>query len=421
MEQKEEKVLTSPPPPEKETVLLRIKSFLTRKKAFLIIFLIQVFILDIFLLLKIISQKPAFLSPLAENGEILAIATSSAQPKEVIGFLPSWMIAKGASVYPERLTQLIYFGLSVTENGELIKYNQDNSSVTEWSYFNSAYFSNLRKEAKENNTQVLVAIGCFDNEKIDKIISNSINRQRLINELIDLIEEYELDGINIDFEYIPATDFPTKKYFSQFLEELTSSLKEKDPALIVSVDIYANAALHDNPYDIEKVAQIADQVILMAYDFHRPDSIKAGPVAPIRAPENESSIVETFKAILNKSPLGKFVLGVPFYGYEWRTTSEDHRSLTYPDSGALATYKRARGILEDQEINVQWDSQAMSPWLVYSQGGIIKQIYYEDDRSFSLKLQLVKQLKLSGIAIWALGYEGEYQEPWKIISQSFTD
>lgn len=400
---------------EKQSYLQKIKSFLALKKFFLFsFFCLFILLLAGFLLWGKLRKKPVYLSPLGE-GEILSTATSSGQLKEVIGFLPSWMAAKQVKVYPERLSQLIYFGLGVNDQGSLIFYDENNLTVSEWAYFNSGYFKDLKNKTDQSKTKVLVAIKSFDNETIDKIISNSINRPNLINNILDLIEKNDLNGINIDFEYIPDIDFPTRPYFNLFIKELSQALDKKNPDLILSVDVYANAAIHNYPYDLEEIAKHVDQIILMAYDFYRADSTKAGPVAPIRAPDNEPSITKTLAAVFGKVSRKKLVLGIPFYGYEWQTYNDIHKSFTVKNTGALATFGRVKKLVDDNNIEVFWDSQAMSPWLVYNQGWLTKQIYFENEKSLALKFQLAKQLQLNGIAIWALGYEGNYLEPWQII------
>ncbi len=58
----------------------------------------------------------------------------------------------------------------------------------------------------------------------------------------------------------------------------------------------------------------------------------------------------------------------------------------------------------------------MSPYIVYQDDGATYQIHYEDSRSLSLKLDLVNQSALGGVAIWALGYETPYQELWQTIA-----
>lgn len=341
--------------------------------------------------------------------------------KETIGFLPSWIVAQKAKVYPERLTQIIYFGLGVTEDGELIQFTAEGRETNEWKYFNSEYFSQIRDEAVDNNTKVLIAIKSFDNETIDKLTSNPFATDKLINSLLTLVERYKLDGVNVDFEYVTDVDFPTAKYFNRFLETLSLRLKQKNPNLILSVDVNATAVLVDKAYDMVKIGEIADQVILMAYDYHRAASTRAGPVAPIDSPPNEHNINESLNSLYGRVPTEKIILGIPFYGYEWQTLNKSHKSPTVENTGALATYKRVRDLIDnrDDEI-VVWDDIAKSPWLTYAQSGAIKQIYYENERSLEEKLKFAEGRGLSGIAIWALGYEGDHQEPWEVIEKYFT-
>lgn len=349
-------------------------------------------------------------------------ALPSSTLKERIGFLPSWMVAKKVKVYPERLSQIIYFGLGVNEQGELIQYNEEGVSVLEWTYFHSDYFTDVRKEASASGTKILLAIKCFDNETIDNLTSNQTATDNLIKRLLKIIEEYQLDGVNIDFEYVTDTDFPTVKYYNRFLETLSQRLYEENPALIISVDVNANAVLKDGAYDLVKIGEVADQVILMAYDYHRAASTRAGPVAPIEAGENEHNISESLQALAGRVPFEKVILGVPFYGYEWQTINSNYKSPTVANTGALATYRRVSELIDNRDdLEINWDEQAQSPWLVYRQSGAIKQIYYENEQSLQAKLNLVGENNLGGIAIWALGYEGGYPDLWQIISEKLGE
>jgi spore germination protein YaaH len=44
-------------------------------------------------------------------------------------------------------------------------------------------------------------------------------------------------------------------------------------------------------------------------------------------------------------------------------------------------------------------------------------VYFENSRSLSYKLDYVNQLNLGGIAIWALGYEGDSRELWDVVNR----
>lgn len=343
------------------------------------------------------------------------------QKREVIGFLPSWMVAKKAAIYPQRLSQLIYFAIGVNDNGDLIKFKEDDSSVLEWTYFNSPYFQQVSQQSRESGIKILVAIKNFDNESIDNLVSSQTATSNFIKQIIHLINEYNLDGVNIDFEYVTDTEFPTVKFFNRFLEILNTKIKENKPSLIVSVDINATAVLKDPAYDMVKIGELADQVILMAYDYHRAGSGRAGPVAPLYEQSNTASIEKSLSSLAGRVPSEKLILGLPFYGYEWQTVNANYKSPTVPNTGALATYRRTHDLIKSRDdVQVNWEEKTQSPWLVYRQSGAIKQIYYENAKSLSAKLDFVDKNNLAGIAIWALGYEGDYQEPWEVIGNTIN-
>jgi len=341
----------------------------------------------------------------------------SNQKQEIIAFLPSWVIAENKPLHLDKLTQLIYFGIGVNEDGSLIKIKQGGGKVLEWQYLNSLEFAQIRKEAEANDTKILVALKNFDNREIDQLISNPNAIGKFIKETSELIEEHDLDGVNIDFEYVTRTDFPTAKHFNGFLTEISDSLRTKYPDIIISVDLNATAVLVDPAYDMVKIGELTDYVILMGYDFYTVNSSVAGPIAPLHTTGNNAGSVDrSLKSLTGRVPDNKTILGIPFYGYEWETVSEGYQSETIRNSGALATWRRVHDLLKNHDdIQANWDKTTQSPWIVYKQSGAIKQIYYENKHSLSAKMNFVKQNNLAGIAIWALGYEGDYSEPWDII------
>lgn len=339
--------------------------------------------------------------------------------KQVIGFLPSWSIAAGAHVYPEYMDQIIYFGLGMDEKGNLMKYDDQNQPVVEWNYLNSSYFKDLQTQAKETNTKISVSIKQFNNDKVSKLITTPAYTTNAANQLAKLVKDYNLDGINIDYEYFSTTDEPTLQYYNKFLEEVVAKLREVNPNIVVSIDVNATVVYNDNAYDMVKIGELVDQVIIMGYDYHRPSSITAGPIAPIDMPNESPSIRKTIKSLEGRVHKDKIILGIPFYGYEWQTTTKDEFSKTIPNTGAIATYKRVRELIASRDdVSLDFDETTLSPRLTYVQNGLIKQIYYEDEHSLLEKIKYVELNGLDGIAIWALGYEGDYIEPWNVIKEN---
>lgn len=339
--------------------------------------------------------------------------------RHIIGFLPSWMVAQNIKV-DTKITQIIYFGLGVNDNGEVIMFNEKNEPTFEWLYFTSDYFSRLKSEAKKNNTKVIITFKMFDNESIDKLISNSQATEFFIKNVVNILKKYDLDGINLDFEYFTDSNFPTVRFMNNFLQNLSTALKNENPKYLLSVDVNAIVMLSDKAYDMVKIGELADQIIVMAYDYRTPSSLSAGPVSPLNADSTvEHSIRQSIDSLKGRVPMEKVILAVPFYGYEWETTTKEHKSSVVPNSGALATYKRVRELLGSREDVVKhWDEKAMSPWLVYEQSGAIKQIYYEDEKSIQAKFEFIKSQNLGGVAVWAVGYEGKYNDIWNVITNN---
>jgi spore germination protein YaaH len=163
----------------------------------------------------------------------------------------------------------------------------------------------------------------------------------------------------------------------------------------------------------------------MAYDFHRSSSTVAGPVAPLFGGKKEwdSDISEHLQAFLDSVPSEKILLGIPFYGYEWQTTSREAQAHTFPESGSTASFKRVQNLLQEKEtlkVQEHWNEAALSPYISYEEDGEIYVVYYENSRSISYKLDFVNQLDLAGVAIWALGYEGDSRELWDVINRKIA-
>lgn len=231
---------------------------------------------------------------------------------------------------------------------------------------------------------------------------------------------YPFTGVNIDIEYSGESSNKLRNNFVEFIKKIDQHLAEKDPKIKLSVDVYGSAASREMIWDLEEIGKHVDYVIMMAYDYHRRGSAVSGPVAPLFGGDSlwDSDITEHLNDLIDQVPSNKILLGVPFYGYEWRTTSRESIENTYPNSGSTASFERIQKILSQKEklkVQEHWNDDALSPYITYKQDGAIFTIYYENSRSLFYKLDLIDQLDLAGVAIWALGYEGDNRELWDVI------
>lgn len=113
--------------------------------------------------MPLLTKEKTAVSPFVIKIKNVLAKPAATSKKEVIGFLPSWSVASKTQVYPQYLTQIIYFGLGVTKNGDLITQDKKGEPVLEWTYFLSDYFKEIKEMAAKNNTKVLISIKCFDN------------------------------------------------------------------------------------------------------------------------------------------------------------------------------------------------------------------------------------------------------------------
>lgn len=334
------------------------------------------------------------------------------------------------------ITHLAYFGIDLNSDGTLKKFDKPGQLEPGWRQLNSSDFSILSKQIRLLNKKNILVIRAMDSDQIESIINSPTFRQQAIDTILTTVNTFQFDGINIDFEHIGSPDESIRDHFTQFVSQLSAGCKIKNPKCEISLDILADTAQKNRLQRLSDLIPISDQIIVMAYDYYRPSSTQAGPVAPLRGHCNNvadanskvlaatdtpcldnditSSLAEIYKII----PSAKILLGIPFYGYQWQTASTSYLANAYPDTGVIATYKRIRSLFIDPDISsisAVWSDSSLSPYLSFTENGAQYQIYYEDSRSLSLKLDLVNQNKLAGIAIWAIGYETPYQELWNVI------
>lgn len=364
--------------------------------------------------------------PLASPVSSMTIFRFLAEPrtphttdKVIYGFLPYWNLKK-VTVQPE-LSHLGYFSLTIGADGSLLTRESD---YTEPGYagLQSDELLDLTNQIQQTNGSVELVVSQFNGDDIVAFLSSKAAQEKFMQSLDGAILAYPVSGVNIDIEYAGTNSQSLRDNLSEFMKDLRTHLNSRYDSVQLSIDMYAGASSNQSIWDIEAIAPHVDYIIVMAYDFHRRTSSQAGPVAPLFGGKElwDSDINQHLQEFLTMVPAEKILLGIPFYGYEWQTTSRDSQSHTFPDTGSTAQIGRVRELLErKEELQVQegWNEEALSPYLSYIENGETYVIYYENSRSISYKLDYVNQLDLGGVAIWALGYEGDSRELWDVINR----
>lgn len=361
------------------------------------------------------------ISPLVP-GSVIQVqepVVGSSDPKQVYGYVPYWTLL---SATPSAvLTDVSYFSLTLGADGKIVEQTADGpdmglrrmqaESFTEW----------LQARAAAGQ-RAHITFTMLNNADISAFLSSPTAQSAAVQNITQVMASYPFSGLNLDVEYAGQATDQQRAAYSKFVADVRRAVDAQSPGVELSVAIFGSAASRPLLWDIAALEPSVDAFIMMAYDYHVRSSTTSGPVAPIfgkQAGRWQDDIITNLRDLLEFTPSEKILLGVPFYGYEWTTTSVQPGSNTFPRSGATATYDRVNKILRGEtpvsQLVTRWDEEALSPYLVYRDGSDIQMIYYENARSLAYKLDLVNQVNLRGIAIWAVGYEGNSTELWDVI------
>ncbi len=335
----------------------------------------------------------------------------------VYGFLPYWNV--GDYQIPEPVSHLAFFRLAVNGQGEIVKKNGDGG----YQVYEGEKFQNILQQIKRRKIKLEMTFFSAQSGEIEELIECESCQDKLVETMATLIARDQLDGINLDFEYLGTVSPQQREKFTHFVYKVKNMIDVRHPRVKLSIDVYGGAAKMNNLWDFPKLAKIVDRVIVMGYDYKTKRATVPGPSAPTLGQtawggDIWADIISLIKFI----PSEKIVLAVPFYGYAWETTTDNLATAkTFPDTGATLTYKGAQMILNDKNLKAKekWDEKSLTPYLVYYDHDRHHIGFFENERSLGFKMDLIEKLNLGGIAIWALGYEGEHQQLWDEINQRF--
>lgn len=250
-----------------------------------------------------------------------------------------------------------------------------------------------------------------------QVLTNPQSRKQVVDTLVTFAVEYNLDGINVDFEELAEQEGSA---FVQFLREL--SLRCHANNLVLSVDNHV-------PYDFNSFynrpeqAVFADYIILMSYDEHLNASTGEGSVASI------DYVTTAIERMLVEVPAGKLINALPFYTRIWKEVPKTDAQIAAEgdqSSGEYVPYtldwntlgmKSAEETLQERGVELTWDEMTLQYYGEYSLDGATCKVWMEEERSIEEKLKVMQANGVAGVAAWKLGLEKD--TIWEVISRYY--
>ena len=252
--------------------------------------------------------------------------------------------------------------------------------------------------AHGNGYQVWPMFTNSNMSETSKMLSDYKSRETVINQIINYIKQYNLDGINIDFEGMYEAD---KDNFSRLLIEIRPRLNEIGAVLSVDVTAPDGAPEWSLCYDRYTIGKVADYVMFMAYDQYGVSATKAGTTA------GHNWVEANVKKFLGQEEVKaeKIILGIPFYTRVWKEINGNVIS-------SVVNIGNVNNVIPSNATKT-WDEDLQQYYVEYKKGGATYKIWVEDEKSIEAKLDLVSKYNLGGAAYWE--YDRATNSIWNLI------
>ncbi len=322
-------------------------------------------------------------------------ATAPALARRVYGYLPYWESLDLAAFNWDLISDVVAFSAGVGTDGTV-----SNTHALPGAALVSA--------AHAHGVKVHLCATLFNSSggsEIATFLGSAAAQSKTVSQLLAIATSSGLDGLNLDFEFVPSG---SRAQFTAFVRQLHTALRSALPAAEVTLAMPADTGY--TGYDAKGLAAVSERLLLMEYDYHWRTAPTSGANAPL--PPVESAV----GGFLAEAPASALAMGVPYYGYDWPTTTASPGSAN-STGGATVLFEAAFG--KFSTYGRLWDSASQTPWYRYSLNGQEHQGWVDDGQSLALKYQFVNARNLAGIMIWALGYDAGRTESWDAIKTAF--
>ncbi len=285
----------------------------------------------------------------------------------VAGYFPSY---RNVAEYPDRM-----FRMCNVINYAFANITQSNTV----SISNTLRMDSVYKKGKANGAKIFLSVA-GDASLFTSMSKSQSGRSVFVKDIMEKVNLYHLDGIDMDWEY-PRTSDGSAEYYSLLMKELSDSLHTDGK-------FYLSAAITPGLYSgsirdgiKSEVFQYADFLNVMMYDDFTTD--------PSRLYQQHSlyEIVPTsFNYWISRGlPKQKLVIGIPVYG----------RPSGMTQSGTTLAYKTI--------LQLGGDPQSDSA-MVTAPGFLLYKIYYNGRQTVKKKAAYAKSFG-GGIMFWEMGQD----------------
>lgn len=278
-------------------------------------------------------------------------------------------------------------------------------------------------QKKYPDLKLVVSIGGWGADGFSQVAADDTLRATFVSNIVSLVKEKKLDGIDIDWEYPVGPDWGQSiasspddaENFLTLLADIREAFDElgKKTGRSYSISCAVPASSwYVQKIDVVAVSQLVDIMKLMTYDYYGAWSATTGHhsnifVNPADPAWGGWSTAQTVDMYLNAGvPADKLVVGVAFYGCAWSGVApgetnglfQPFASAAYPDG---VSWPLAKELLNSGEYTRYWDDTAQTAWM-YNGDTFVS---YTDAEEIAVIRQYVEEKGLAGFMVWEYGHD----------------
>lgn len=252
------------------------------------------------------------------------------------------------------------------------------------------------RTSSKNSKQTYYLTVSGDPNTVYLLLTDPATQRKHIDALLKVVQDQGFDGIDIDYEGLGAEN---RDLFSEFTRNLTSQFHAAGKR--VSITVEARIA-NRQPMDWHALSQIADELRIMAYNYHSRQTNTPGPISPL------GWLKEILDYTSQNVDSSKLVIGLGNYGYDWQKPDQDGQ----PWQGTGISFDQAMAIAQQKNIPIVrangiddrgYDMGSIPTFTYQDPNGHQHAVWFEDNASLQAKLTLISQYRTKAVIFWSVG------------------
>lgn len=307
--------------------------------------------------------------------------------------------AEEAEKYPiEKITHIIYSFLHLEGN---ILFDTKNDSIQ---------LSGLSRLKQRNpDLKILVSLGGWGGcETCPLVFSTAKGCKDFSQSVKKILEKYQADGIDLDWEYPALPSLPGHPYSPEDKQNFTLLIQTLREILGNKYEIsFAAGGFEDfmeRSVEWEKVMPLVNYVNLMNYDIVNGNSTTTGHHTPLYSNDIQKSSTHYTVEYLRNIGVDKekIIIGAAFYGRLFsEVDGKDNGIYKQGKFNAYVNYKDIEKTLNSENgFEFFYDENCMASWAYNKTLKIFAT--FDDKNSIQQKTKYVKDNGLGGIMFWSL-------------------